>query len=83
LLEANKYLKYRILAWKPHGKDQDRWEFTIKMDLMEVSCDGKWMELAQDRVQWRALVLAVLNLQVPGLLSERDGCEPVVQTNDK
>jgi hypothetical protein len=35
------------------------------MDLMETGFeDGRWMELAQDRVQWRALVLAVLNLQV-------------------
>jgi len=33
-----------------------------KMDLMEIGCaDGRWMELAQDRVQWWALVLAVLN----------------------
>jgi hypothetical protein len=35
------------------------------MDLREMSCeDGRWMELAQDRAQWRALVLAVLNLRV-------------------
>ena len=35
------------------------------MDLMEIVCvDGKWMELAQDPVQWQALVLAVLNLLV-------------------
>ena len=33
-----------------------------KMDLMEIGCeDGRWMELAEDRVQWWALVLAVLN----------------------
>ena len=32
------------------------------MDLMEIGCeDGRWMELAEDRVQWWALVLAVLN----------------------
>jgi hypothetical protein len=32
------------------------------MDLMEIGCeDGRWMELAQDRVQWWVLVLAVLN----------------------
>jgi len=35
------------------------------MDLMEIGCgDGRWMELAQDRVLWRALVLAVLNRSV-------------------
>jgi hypothetical protein len=39
------------------------------MDLRELGwVDGSWMKLAQDRVQWRALVLAVLNLWV--LLSE-------------
>jgi len=33
------------------------------MDLREIGCeDGRWMELAQDRVQWQALVLAVLKL---------------------
>ena len=40
-------------------------ELVSKMDLMEIGCeDGRWMELAQDRVQWQALVLAVLNLLV-------------------
>jgi hypothetical protein len=40
------------------------------MDVREIGCeDGRWMELAQDRVQWRALVLAVLNLRV--LLPEK------------
>jgi hypothetical protein len=35
------------------------------MDLREICCeDGRWMELAQDLVQWQALVLAVLNLRV-------------------
>jgi len=34
-----------------------------KMDLTVMGCeDGKWMELAQDRVQWQGVVLAVLNL---------------------
>jgi hypothetical protein len=37
----------------------------VKMDLREICCeDGRWMELAQDRVQWQALVLVVLNLRV-------------------
>ena len=42
------------------------------MDLREIGCEvGRWMELAQDRVQWQALVLAVLNLPVllPELLN--------------
>jgi hypothetical protein len=42
-----------------------RWILISKMDLREIRCeDGRWIELAQDRVQWRALVLAVLNLRV-------------------
>ena len=43
-----------------------RWEDKIKMDLQEVggSC-GDWMELAQDRDRWRALVGTVRNLPVP------------------
>jgi hypothetical protein len=40
----------------------------IKTGLQELSCeDGKWMELPQDRVQWRALALVVLNLRVLSL----------------
>jgi hypothetical protein len=39
--------------------------FISKMDLREIGCeDGRWMELAQDRVQWWALVLAMLSPQV-------------------
>jgi hypothetical protein len=35
------------------------------MDLKEVCCEnGRWIEVAQDNVQWRALVLAMLNLRV-------------------
>jgi hypothetical protein len=42
-----------------------RWENIINVDLREICCeDGRWMELAQDPVQWQALVLAVLNLRV-------------------
>ena len=48
------------------GKPTRRWEDYIKMDLQEVggSC-GDWMELAQDRDRWRALVSTVRNLRVP------------------
>ena len=44
------------------GRPRPRWEDNIKMDLQEVgrSC-GDWMELAQDRDRWRALVSTVMN----------------------
>ena len=62
---------YRILMRKPGGnrplgRPRRRWEDNIKMDLQEVGggC-GDWMELAQDRYRWRALVSTVRNLRVP------------------
>ena len=62
---------HRVLVGKPEGKrplgiPSRRWEDNIKMDLQEVggSC-GDWMELAQDRDRWRALVGTVRNLRVP------------------
>jgi hypothetical protein len=62
---------YRVLVGKPEGerplgRPRRRWEDNIKMDLQEVggSC-GDWIELAQDRDRWRALVGTVRNLRVP------------------
>ena len=62
---------YRVLVGKPEGKrplwrPRRRWEDNIKMDLQEVGCGGmEWIELAQKRDRWRALVTAVMNLRVP------------------
>jgi hypothetical protein len=48
------------------GRPRRRWVDNIKMDLREIGWDvGDWIDLAQDRDQWRALVNAVMNLRVP------------------
>jgi hypothetical protein len=47
------------------GRPRSRWENNIKMDLQEVGCGGMdWIELAQHKDRWRALVNAVMNFQV-------------------
>jgi hypothetical protein len=61
---------YRVLVGRPEGKRplgrlRRRWEDNIKMDLMEIGIDGsKWIQLAQDRVQWRAFVNTAMDLRV-------------------
>jgi hypothetical protein len=64
---------HRVLVGKPEGKrplgrPRRRWKDNIKMDLQEVGggC-GDWMELAQDKDRWRALVGTVRNLRVPNM----------------
>jgi hypothetical protein len=62
---------YRILVGKPEGKrplgkPRRRWVDNNKMDLREIGWGGMdWIELAQDRDQWRTLVNTVMNLRVP------------------
>jgi hypothetical protein len=62
---------HRVLVGKPEGKSpperpRHRWEDNIKMDLQEVGCGGSdWIELAQERGRWQALVNGEMNLQVP------------------
>jgi hypothetical protein len=62
---------YRALVGKPEGRrplgrHRRRWGDNNKMDLREVGCGGAdWVDLAQDRDMWRALVYTVMNLRVP------------------
>jgi hypothetical protein len=62
---------YRILVGRPEerrqlGRPWRRWEDNIKMDFQEVGWEGMyWIDMAQDRDRWRALVNAVMNLRVP------------------
>jgi hypothetical protein len=62
---------YRFLVGKPEvnrplGRPRCRWEVNIRMDLQKIGCGGmEWIELAQDRDRWRALMSAVMNLRVP------------------
>jgi hypothetical protein len=61
---------YRALVGKPEGgrplgRPRRRWEDNIKMDLREVGWGMDWIDLAQDRDRWRALVYMVMNLRVP------------------
>jgi hypothetical protein len=62
---------YRILVGKPEekrplGRPRRRWMDNIKIDLREIVWDDvDWIDLAQDRDQWRALVNTVMNLRLP------------------
>jgi hypothetical protein len=62
---------YRILVGKPErkrplGTPRRRWEDNIRMDFREIGWSGvDWIDLFQDRDQWRALVNTVMNLWVP------------------
>jgi hypothetical protein len=61
----------RILLGKPEGKGllgrpRRRWVDNIKIDLIEIEWDDMdWIDLAQNRDQWRALVNTVMNIRVP------------------
>jgi hypothetical protein len=62
---------YRALVGKPEGRrplgrPRRRWEDNIKMDRHTVGGgDADWIDLAQDRDRWRAVVYTVINLRVP------------------
>jgi len=58
---------YRVLVGKcegkrPLGRPRRKWEDNIKMDLQELGCGGMdWMDVAQNRDRWLAIVYAVIN----------------------
>jgi len=62
---------YRVMVEKPEekrplGRTRHKWENNIKRNLQGVGCGGvDWIELAQDRDRWRALVNVIRNLLVP------------------
>jgi hypothetical protein len=70
-MNGEKRNAYRILMGEPEGKiplgrSRCRWVNNSNMDLRETQWDGMdWIDLAQDRHQWRALVNTVMNLQMP------------------
>jgi hypothetical protein len=61
---------YRVLVGRPEGKrplgrPRRGWEDNIKLDLREIGIDRtNWIQLAQDRVQWRTFVYTVMNLRI-------------------
>jgi hypothetical protein len=61
---------YKVLVRKPEGKrhlgrPRRRWEDVIRMDLREIGWGSlQWIQLAQDRDRWRALVNTVMNLRI-------------------
>ena len=63
---AFKILTGKHTGKRPLGRPRRRWEDNIRMDLEEIGINaGSWVDLAQDRDYWRALVNAALNLRVP------------------
>jgi hypothetical protein len=73
-LVSNCYIRegdaYRILVGRPEGKrpfgrPRPRWVDNIKTGIQEVEWDIDWIDLAQDRDSWRAVVNAAMNIRVP------------------
>jgi hypothetical protein len=62
---AYKILVGRLEGRRPLWRPGRRWEDNIKIDLENVGRGMDWIELAQDRDRWRAVVNAVMNLRVP------------------
>ena len=63
---AFKILTGKYTGKRPLGRPRRRWEDSIRTDIEEIGINaGNWVDSAQDRDYWRALVNAVLNLRVP------------------
>ena len=63
---AFKILTGKPTVKRPLGRPRRRWEDNIRMDLEDIGINaGNWVDSAQDRNYWRALVNAALNLRVP------------------
>ena len=61
-----KILTGKLTGQRPLGRPKRRWEENITMDFEEIGINaGNWVDSAQDRNYWRALVNATLNLRVP------------------
>jgi hypothetical protein len=61
-----RFLVGRSEGKRPLGRPRSRWMDNIKMDLRETGIDGtNWIQVAQDRVQWRACVNTIMNLRIP------------------
>jgi hypothetical protein len=64
--DASKLLVGNPKGKRTLGKPRRKWVDNIQMDLRKIRWDGgDWIDLAQNRDQWRALVNAVINLRVP------------------
>jgi hypothetical protein len=61
---AYRFLVGRPEGRRPFGRPRRRWEDNIKMALQEVGWGMDWIDMAQDRDRWRAVVSAVMNLRV-------------------
>ena len=63
---AFKILTGKPIGKRPLGRSRRRWQDNIRMDLEEIGINAEnWVDSAQDREYWRALVNAALKLQVP------------------
>jgi hypothetical protein len=63
---AYRRLVGKLEGKRPLGRPRRRWVDNIKIDYREIGWDGMgWIDLAEDRYQWRALLYTVMNIRVP------------------